>query len=244
MLPAPLAAAWSGGGYPGEAALGAAVGRGIVRFWSVGDGLLGPELARPVDYWARFHVVKAALAACLLLALVTLGRRIWSRYAVDAAAAPGRRAGVAAGGLVIAATAVLALLVVVANVQGAIAPLSSALGLLPVRAPGPALAPTLTRLRQHLGHGVRSPAADALVHDFVVYHAAMAALAALVTASLLGAAALLWRRRRAAATQRRALATLLVGTLVLAALFAVVTAANVSTVARPVPALLGFLGTS
>ena len=242
LVPFPAASAWQGGGYRDLAALRDAVGSGLVRFWSTGGGQIGPDLGRAADFWARFHVVKAALAAALLAVLVVLLARAW-RAAVHAADR-GRRMRTALVGAVTAPLAVLALLVLVANLQGAVAPLSSVLGVLPLAAPHGELAVTVAHVRRSLATGTRTPAQDVLVHDFAVYHLSMAALGLLVMIGLLVVAVVLWRRRAAVpATDRRwrrVLAFGAVALLVLAGLFAVVAAANAGTAAHPVPALLGF----
>lgn len=242
--PAPLASLWPGGGYANLGDLRSALSAGFVGYWAAGDGVVGPGLARPVAYWAHFHLVKALLAAAWLVVLLRLGSR-WAA-ADRASTSPGRRRLpiTVVTATVLAVATLLALLVLVANVQGAIAPLSSALGLLPLAAAGPDLAPTVQEVRSGLAEGTSSPALDGLVHDFVVYHAAMAGLAAMVTACLLTSAALAWRRRarspREEDSLRRLLAAATVAAATLGLLFAVLTAANLSTVAHPAPALLAF----
>jgi hypothetical protein len=242
LAPFPVASVWPGGGYPNRTALVDAVSSGFVRQMSAGSGLIGPDLARPVDFWARFHVIKAVLAAALLLVLVPLGSRTWREY--TRASRPRRRLVVGALLGVEAPTAALAILIVMANVQQAVAPLSSALGLLPIGRPDPVLAETITQVRHGLRSGARSPALELLVHDFVVYHLVMACLAPVVTVGLVVAAVLLWRARsRMTGARHRgrgilALAVVVVG--VSSVFFAVLTAANVSVTARPAPALLAF----
>jgi hypothetical protein len=241
LTPFRLASAWADG-YPDVAALSHAMSAGFVSYWHTGAATLGPDLTVPVDYWARFHVLKACLAALLLIVLVPLGGRIWSSYTSTARA--GHRLLIAALGAVHACLTVLALLVLVANVQGAIAPLSSALGLMPLSDPDPALAATLSQIHHALVTGHDSAALDTLVRDYGLYHAAMAAIGAAVTLLLLTSAVVLWRRRtRVARNERRSRRVLLTGAaslLLLTAFFAIITAANLATAAHPAPALLGF----
>lgn len=242
LAPFPTASLWSGGGYSTRAALVRSLSSGFVLFWDGGIGVVSPNLIVPVDFWMRFHVVKAILAAALVVVLARLGSRTWTAYTSATTAA--RKV---AAGMLAAATAVLgmvALLILVANLQGAIAPLSSALGLLPMGTPDPALAGTVSQVRHDLATGVGSPALAVLVHDFSAYHVAMAGIGALTTAGLLATAVFLWRRRRrlTAGRQpgRQLLASVAVAAVAFAAFFAVVTAANLSTSAHPAPALLGF----
>jgi len=242
LVPFPLASALPGGGYPDVSALGDAMDSGFVAYWRAGTGSLGSGLQTAVDFWARFHIIKAVLAAVLLAVLVPLGSRIWGAYAT--APRRGRRLLLAVTGVFHAGIALLALLVLVANIQGAIAPLSSALGLMSVGDPGPALADVTGQVRDGLDAGQQSAALDLLVRDFTVYHAAMAGVGTMVTVGLLVAAVILVRRRaRMPRTERRLRRVHLLGVvslICLAALFGLVTVANVSTVAHPAAALLGF----
>lgn len=242
LVPFRMASAWPGGGFSDRSALVDSLAAAVVRYWDAGSGATGAELALPVSFWARFHVVKAVLAAALFVVAMVLGARTLTAYA--GATSLARRVGLGALAVASGAVALLALVVSVANVQGAIAPLSSALGLLPLRAPDPALGQTIEQVRQGLANGAPDPALAALVHDFAVYHAAMAGLGALVTVGLLVGAVRLWRSRaRMSGLSRRGrgLLTLAIGAaLATAAFFGVVTAANLSTVAHPAPALLAF----
>jgi len=242
VAPFSLASLGPGGGYPGVAALGEAMNSGFVAYWRAGTGSLGAGLDNAVEFWSRFHIIKALLAGILLVVLLPLGSQIWSAYA--AARQRARRLALGVAGALHGALTLLALLVVVANIQGAIAPLSSALGLMSLGNPDPALAAASGQVRRGLAAGEQSPVLDALVRDFTVYHAAMAGIGAVVTVGLLAGTVLLFRRRaRVPRSERRLRRVHLVGVgslMVLAALFALVTAANVSTLAHPVPALLGF----
>lgn len=118
------------------------------------------------------------------------------------------------------ALAALAAVVLIANVQGAVAPLSSLLSMLSSGAADAALASAGT------------PAFSALVRDFAIYHLAMVVLAGGATL------ALAWLALRAGHRGRRAAAGAAAGA---AVLLGVVALANVTTVADPEPALVGFL---
>ncbi len=244
LLPFPVASAWSGGAYPELGSLQEAVSSGLVRFWSAGGDQFGAPLGSTAEFWARFHIVKAGLAAVLLLVLVLLAARVWRASAY--AAGRGRRWALTLVGLVTIPLTLLALVVLVANIQGAIAPLSSVLGVLPLAAPKGQLAGTLDQIRHNLAAGGRSPAKDALLHDFVVYHVAMVAIGGAVTVALLVTALLIWRRRSRVPAEDRRWRRLLIAAsaslVMLSALFAITAAANLGTAANPAPALLGFFG--
>jgi nitrate reductase gamma subunit len=111
------------------------------------------------------------------------------------------------------------------------------------------LAQAVTQIRRGLAGGAHDPVLELLVHDFTTYHLAMAGLGAAVTVALLIGAVVLWRRhprftsRESAQRSHGGRLLVAMGTaamVTLALLFAVVTAGNVSTVAQPAPALLGF----
>lgn len=242
LVPFPLASALSGGRYGDLDALRDGVTRGFVQLWATGDGRWG-ELSATADFWARFHVVKATLSTVLLVVLCILLARVWR--ASTEVVGRGRRWSLALLGLGAGGLAVVSLLAVVANLQGAVAPLSSVLGVLSFADPNGPLVPAVEQARQVVGSGASTAAAEVLRGDFVRYHAVMAVLGAAVTVGLVAAAVVLWRRRRrtsrVARAWRRVLATGAFGLLLLASAFAVVTAANVSTALRPSTALLGLL---
>jgi hypothetical protein len=242
VAPMVLASVWSGDGYANLADLRGAVGSGLVHYWAADTGRLGPDLERVVDHWRRFHLVKAVLSGMLLVVLLELGSRLATAYVE----APRGSSRLLAGVLAVAdaVLALIVLLVVMANVQGAAAPLSSALGLLPLDSPDRDLASTITQIRHDLAGEATSPAQAALVHDFAVYHAAMAGLAVLVSAGLVAVVARSWRRHaatpRVEARRRRVLAVGAPAAAVSATVFVVVAAANITTVLDPAPALLAF----
>ena len=171
----------------------------------------------------------------MLLGAVTVGRRLARPDALR-----DRRAGILApfDRPTLAGLALLALLVVVANVQGAIAPLASLVGVLPLAAPDPELARALAQLRDAVASG--SGAGAALLEDFRRYHVAMSALAALAALWFVRRViARLVRRRRTGVPPARSRCALAepVGALC----FGVVAAANLSTALDPVPALQALL---
>ncbi|WP_433604177.1 hypothetical protein [Prescottella agglutinans] len=244
VAPPVLAAAWSGRGFADQGDLVAAVREAFVDYWHAGDSRLTPDLVSLADYWMRYHVVKAVLAALVLAALVAFGVLLGRRYVTSGDLGVGRRVGFAAAGVLGAMLAAVASAAVMANIQGAVAPFSSLLSMLPVGEPGGELTDTLTQIEQRLADGDRTPPAlDAMIRDFAEYHAAMAVVAACAAAVLLGVSVLSWRRARAAARRARrplrwvgALSTVSVVALI------VVAVANAGTAADPVPALATFFG--
>ncbi|MFJ8045495.1 hypothetical protein ACIRBX_33805 [Kitasatospora sp. NPDC096147] len=269
LAPARLAAIGSGGGLSERQGLARALGPAFAAYWESGGRAFPPDLARVVDYWARYHVVKAVLAAALLLVLAALVGRLRKAFLRPDGPGPGlgrgRRAGWAAAGVLAGGAALAALAAVMANIQGAAAPFSSLLPMLTsdgaTRAAGATgtpdrIAGVTEQIRQGLAHypgtGSREPGAAALrtmVEDFGHYHAVLAVTAAVVAVGLAGLSVLSWRRLGTAGAagdddhRRRVRRTAAVlGTLlgVLAVGTAVVAAANTGTASNPAPALLAF----
>ena len=202
LVPWPFASWWTGGGYAEVAALRAEVGSGLADFWALGSGALPPRLDAIVEFWRTFHVAKAVLAGGLFVVLVMLASRLPRWWAALAGGA-----------------AFVDLLVVIANVQGALAPLTSVLTFLE---PG---SPATSPLRAAISSGSSSPALTALVDDFVRFHWVVAALTLGI-----GMALVITVLRRPRSGHVRVVGV------VAAAAFGILAAANVSTALDPLPA--------
>ncbi|AIY16378.1 tat (twin-arginine translocation) pathway signal sequence [Pimelobacter simplex] len=194
------------GDYSGVGALRDGLPAAFAEHWRLGDGAVSHALGRSADYWATFHLVKAVAAALLLAVLVTALRR------------GRRRPPVLTAGLLLLTA--LAVVLVIANLQGAVAPVSSLLSMLPADAVSAA------------ADARGTDAFDGLVHDFAVYHAVVAVLAGGTTIVLAVMGVRAWRRRGRPMAVVAFSAALLLG---------VVALANVTTTADPEPALVAFL---
>ncbi|MGC0366948.1 putative small integral membrane protein [Rhodococcus sp. 27YEA15] len=225
----------------GNGDLTRALGDGFVEYWSAGSNHLPPRLDSAVHYWSRFHVAKAVIAVLLLAVVTPLGIRLWQTYL---RAGKGRRLVPLVSGVSITAIALFAGLVLMANIQGALAPFSSLLSLLPMNDAAGDLASTLVDVRRQLAAGDITPVIDMMTTDFGWYHAVMAVIAVVATVVLLGTSALLWRRRvRTDSADRRARTVLGVFcalSVLLMLLTGVTALANAGTAADPGPALVGF----
>ncbi|GGM77504.1 hypothetical protein ACFFX1_52585 [Dactylosporangium sucinum] len=234
VAPGPLAAAGSGGDLDGL--------RGaFAEYWSAGDRPLSPALQRAVDYWFGYHLVKGAIAALLLVVLAALAVRLGRSFLRTGGPGTGRRLALGGSGALVTLLGLFALVVVMANVQGAVAPFAS---LLPMLSGGD-LAQAREQLAGSLTTGAAvSPALQAMVDDFGRYHAAMAVVAGLVTVAFVAVAVALWRRfARTPRDSRRARAVwgALGGLSVLLSLaMLTVAVANTTVAADPAPALLAF----
>ena len=222
--------------YSGSAELTASARSAFVEYWTAGVGTLTPALDGVVGYWSRYHLAKAAIAAVLLAVLVALGSRTWQAFARPGRRAAGRWA-LAAAGVAVTVLGVVSGAVVLANVQGAVAPFAS---LLPMAVADGGAAETV---RAALVDGQASPPLDAMIGDFARFHLVLAVLAAVVAAVLVVTSAVLWRRRAATVDvrTRRVLATFGVLWAVLAVVVVVLAVANAGTAADPAPAFQAFV---
>ena len=157
------------------------------------------------------------------------------------------RAVIVSAGMAVSVLALFALAVVMANIQGALAPFASLLPLLVDDASDASLAGPLAQARQQLAAthrtgGFTPPALDAMVGDFAWYHAVMAVQVAVVVVVFVGLSVVMWRRfARAGSAERRA--RLVWGwfgvfSTLSSLMMAVVLVANTGTAMDPAPALL------
>ncbi|MEU9562192.1 hypothetical protein AB0D16_09100 [Streptomyces sp. NPDC048161] len=221
----------------------------FVDYWDSGDRDISPDLKNVMDYWLQYHVAKAVFAALLLLVLIALGVHLWRSFLRADGLGAGSRAALAAAGGVVTALALFSLAAVMANIQGATAPLSSLLSMLPIRTPHGELAATLDQVRKDLADypsaGGRTPAAvEVMVSDFSRYHAVIAMAATMVAVVLIGLSVASWRKSaRTGASDRwtrRVFRWFGLLSALLSLAVVVVAVANTATTADPAPALLGF----
>ncbi|WP_329264696.1 hypothetical protein OG223_51555 [Streptomyces sp. NBC_01478] len=255
LAPSRLAAIGTDGGLSDQRNLIDTLSPAFVKYWKSGDQEFPPDLERVVDYWFRFHVVKGVLAAALLIVLVALAVRLWKAFLRPSG--PGVRAGgrgFAAAAILVSVLALVSLAALMANVQGATAPFSSAASLLPLGAPSGQLAGAIDQIRQGLVHypstsGRNAVALKVMVDDFGLYHAVLAVMAFIVAVVLVGLSVMSWRRFAATGASgsaasdgrtRRTMRWFGVLSALLASAAIVVAVANTGTAADPAPALLGF----
>ena len=195
VAPPTLAAVGSDGDLADSRHLTESLRAAFVAYWRSGDRDLSPGLKRIVDYWFRFHVAKAVIAAILLVVLVALGVLLWKAFLRAGGLGPGRRAALASGGVLVTALTLLSVAMVLANIQGAVAPLSSLLPMVPGGATGGELTGTLDQIRQRLAAGDRTtPALAVMIGDFARYHVAFVVIAAVATVAFVGMSVLWWRK--------------------------------------------------
>jgi hypothetical protein len=249
VAPRTLAASWSGGGFDDERDLTQALREAFVEYWRSGDRDFSPGLQRVVDYWFRYHVAKAVIAAMLLIVLVALGVLLWKAFLRAGGLGAGRRAALASAGILVTMLALFSLAAVMANVQGAVAPFASLLPMLAVGATDGELADTLDQVRRRLADsqsadGRNPPALEVMISDFSRYHVALAVVAAIVAVVLIGVGVVLLKRFARTGSSDRRTRRVLGSFGVLSALVSlvviVVVVANTTTAADPAPALSAF----
>lgn len=239
-----------GDGFAGRRSLVKALRESFIGYWSSGDRDLSPDLKRVVDYWLRYHLAKAAIAAILLIVLFALGVLIWKAFLTAGGLGTGTRAALASAGVLVTMFALFSLALVMANIQGATAPLASLLPMLIDGATGARITGTLDQVRQQLAgstgtDGHTSPALDVMISDFSRYHVTMAVLASVVAAVVVGASAMLWKRfagtEPSGRRTRRVLASFGLLSALLSAALIVLAVANAGTAADSAPALRALL---
>ena len=223
-----------------QAALRDGAGRGLVEFWQGGRPQYPALLARMVDYWFRWHAIKVAISSLMLIVFVLLAAALWRRYLQGGGAR-------AVGAITATSFAVLAVGLLLLNIQATAVPLVALLPLLSGGPHGADLARTLREVRDGVNrpagpHG-GSPALSVLLGEVERYHWVMVAAAGVVVLATGLASAILWRRRGVGSARagfmRKALSVILAVT---ATLLLTVVAYSAYSATDPGGALLALLG--
>lgn len=247
VAPPTLAGDGSGRGFADERHLIDAVRAAFVGYWRSGRRDFSPDLDRIVDYWFHFHLVKAAVAAILLIVLVALGVLLWKAFLRVGDRGPGKGVALASSGVLVTILALFSLAAVMANIQGVAAPFASLFPMLVDSAPDGELAETLEQVRQRLaespGAGGRTPPAlEVVISGFSHYHVAMAVIASIVAVVLIGTSVVLWKKFAGTGSSdrrtRRVVGSFGVFTVLLSLATIVLVVANATTAADRGPALL------
>jgi hypothetical protein len=248
VVPPRLAASGPAGDLADRGQPGVAFRTAVVGYWRSGERTYPPALQRVVDYWFRFHLIKGGIAALLLIVLGALTVLLWRMFLRVDGLGRGSRTALVSAGTAAPLLTLFALAVVMANIQGAIAPFSSLLPMLMDGTPDAGLAGTLAQARQqltgsHRTSGYTPPALDVMVSDFARYHVVMAVIAVVVVVALLSLSVLFWRgfARVGSADRRtrRVLGWFGVFSALWSLIVVVLLVANAGTATDPAPALLG-----
>jgi len=195
VAPPTLAAGGSDGDLADRRQLSESFRAAFVAYWRSGDRDLSPDLKRIVDYWFRFHVAKAMIAAILLVVLVALGVLLWKAFLKAGDLRPGRRAALASAGVLVTMLTLLSLAVVLANIQGAAAPFASLLPMVMDGATDGELTGTLDQIRLQLAAGDRTtPALEMMIGGFTRYHVVFAVIAAIAVVAFISMSVMWWKK--------------------------------------------------
>jgi hypothetical protein len=126
VAPPRLAASGPAADLADQGHLVAAFRTAVVGYWHSGDRNYPPALQHVVDYWFRFHLIKGGIAALLLIVLGALTVLLWRTFLRADGLGTGSRAALVSAGTAAPMLALSALAVVMANLQGAMAPFAFA----------------------------------------------------------------------------------------------------------------------
>lgn len=230
------------GDYDGVAKLPDALGRALVEYWGIGTPAFPAHLTTLVDYWFQWHAIKVAISASLVIVFALLATALWRRYLRSRP----RYAAVATAATV---SVVLAMGVLMANIQATTVPLVALLPLLSGRAADGELAQVFSKMRDGLtgsaGSHTDLPALTVLLGEVERYHWVMVAVSAVLMVATGLASAHFWKRRttgdRSATRVRFMHGTLGVITAVTACLLLLMAAASALTALDPATWLLGVI---
>jgi hypothetical protein len=226
-----------------DAKLHDALGRALVEYWRRGAPAFPASLTTLVDYWFQWHAIKVAISALLVIVFVLLTTALWRKYL---------RARPWYAALATAATVltVLAMGVLMVNIQVMAVPLVGLLPLLSGRTADGNLAQVLSEMREGLTKSASrhagSPVLTVLLGEVERYYWVTAAISATLMVATGLASAHFWKRRIAGdprATRVRFMHTTLgVITALTACLLLLVTAAGAFSALEPADSLLGVIG--
>ena len=226
-----------------DAKLHDAIGRALVEYWRSGTPAFPARLTTLVDYWFQWHAIKVAISALLVIVFALLATALWQRYLRT-------QAWYAAVAIAATVSAVVAVVVLMFNIQAAAVPMGALLGVLPGGTPDGKLAQVLSQLREGLTKSTSphagSPALTVLLGEVERYFWVMVAISATLMVATVLASVLFWKRRIAAdpnATRVRFMhSTLGVITALTACLLLFMTGASALSALEPATTLLDVIG--
>ncbi|MCS5720466.1 hypothetical protein N1028_09040 [Herbiconiux sp. CPCC 203407] len=227
------------GAYTEPAALENSVATALDEYWRAGEKGFPALLSELMSYWFQWHLIKVVITALLITVIAMMSIALWQRYL---------RARKGAAGLLVAATGAmivgsLVVVVLLANVQSAAAPLVSLLQVLPGSGAETTIAPTIDSIvaaaLDPTNPSGESPVLTVLLAEITRYHGALAVGAFAVAGVTCAGSVTCWRRRSlsggSSARTRRMLAA--VGVFLALLAVAAVTISAVSALSALEPGL-------
>ncbi|MGW3966558.1 hypothetical protein ACWED2_42550 [Amycolatopsis sp. NPDC005003] len=220
-------------------------GDALVEYWRSGTPAFPAHLTTLVDYWFQWHAIKVAISALSVIVFALLTTALWQRYLRA-------RPWYAAVATAAAVSTVLAMGVLMVNIEVTAVPLVGLLGLLPGTAADGKLTQVLREMHEGLtesaGPHAGSPALTVFLGEVERYHWVMVAISATLLVATGLASAYFWKRRSTsdpgAARVRFMHTTLGVITALTACLLLLLTAASVLSALEPATTLLDVIGAS
>lgn len=187
-------------------------------------------LADETRFWFWFHLTKSLLSLVLFFAVLMCLRLLKNLKATEFKNY--LKFFFLSSQLMLSLVLVFSFILVISNIQGAFAPLSSALSFLPADKSDQTFMKEIEYIKSNLGSNNPTELASAIAHDFSTYHAVIAVIFCLTCI-------LLMRLVAKSALLRNYYLGLTYGSLLLGSVLLAI--ANIGTSIQPVPALIGFL---
>ncbi|MEU5265489.1 hypothetical protein [Amycolatopsis sp. NPDC021455] len=169
-----------------------AFGSALVEYWRSGTPAFPARLTTLVDYWFQWHAIKVAISALAVIVFALLTTALWQRYLRA-------RPWYAAVATAAAVLTVLAMGVLMVNIEVTAVPLVGLLGLLPGTTADGKLAQVLSEMHEGLtesaGPHAGSPALTIFLGEIERYHWVMVAISATLMVATGLASAYFWKRR-------------------------------------------------
>jgi len=218
-------------------------GGALVEYWRSGTPAFPARLTTLVDYWFQWHAIKVAISALSVIVFALLTTALWRRYLRA-------RPWYAAVATAAAVLTVLAMGVLMVNIQVTAVPLVGLLGLLPGGTADGKLTQVLGEMREGLresaGPHAGSPALTVFLGEVERYHWVMVAVSATLMVATGLASAHFWKRRITGdpgATRVRFMhGTLGVVSALTACLLLLMTGASALSALEPATTLLDVIG--
>lgn len=187
-------------------------------------------LTNETQFWFWFHLSKAFISLILFILIFFYTRELDKNYQFSGS----RLLGIIhqTKNIALHSLGIFSFLILAANIQGSVAPLSSIISFLPANEHDYRLNESVQKLRLDLLNGDPNAFASSVLRDFSIYH--------LTTTVIFGIASLYLFKNLYLSVKNRNLSTIFVAG-ILGIGFLLLGVANLGTTLHPIPAFNGFL---